>query len=286
MNYLLQIVAFDSWKEVNPLPATAIALWYELMAIWNKCGWIQEFTVPNTLLQVKAGLSRKEFDRARQILIQMGRVIYRKSNRVNQAGVYSIIPIVQKGQQEGQQEGQQQGQREEHTGDNKRGTLFKPNIKPKPKIETVADTSPATKSPEKILLEEYFRLFQAKIGEKPVINGAKDMTLLKKLLGSHSKERLSQLLIDFFASEDSWITDSGYTLGVFYIKLNALLVARVKIEREQAVTGAEECRCEDENGNKKGWYVVFDPEANNGNGANRVVVCACRKRKGGENHAG
>jgi hypothetical protein len=277
MNYLLEIVAFSEWKEVNPLPATAIALWYELMAICNKCGWIQEFTVSNGLLQIKAGLSRKEFDRARQILMYLGRITYRKSNRVNQAGIYSIIPIVQKGQQEGQQEGQRKGQQEEHTGGNERDTLFKPKLKPKLKNETVAGTPPTPKSPEKTLLDEYFKLFQAKFnGEKPVINGAKDMTLLKKLLGAHSKERLSQLLIDFFASEDPWIIDSGYTLGVFYVKLNKLLVARVNMEREQ-VESSGECKCD---GN--GWYVVFDPDANNGQGANKVVVCPCRKRKGGE----
>ncbi|SFR15357.1 hypothetical protein [Desulfoscipio geothermicus] len=129
MNYLSEIVAFTEWKEVNQLPASAIALWYELMAICNKTGWQQEFTVPNGLLQIKAGLSRKEFDRARQLLIQAGRINYKKSNRVNQAGKYEIIPFVQKGQQEGQQqgkqEGQQEGQRTAHSGGNERGTLFK-----------------------------------------------------------------------------------------------------------------------------------------------------------------
>lgn len=129
MNFLSEILAFTEWKEVNPLPASAIALWYELMAICNKTGWQQEFTVPNGLLQVKAGLSRKEFDRARHLLIQAGRITYKKSNRVNQAGRYEIISFVQKGQREGQQEGQQKGQREgqrlEHNGGNERGTLFK-----------------------------------------------------------------------------------------------------------------------------------------------------------------
>jgi hypothetical protein len=127
VNYLQQILAFHEWKDVNQLPASAIALWYELMAVCNKTGWKQEFTVPNGLLQIRAGLSRKEFEKARQTLIVLDRITYKKSNRPNEAGKYSIInfPIVQKGQREGQQEGQQEGQREEHTRDNERGTLFK-----------------------------------------------------------------------------------------------------------------------------------------------------------------
>lgn len=125
MNYLQEIVAFNEWKDVNPLPASAIALWFELMAICNKTGWQKEFTVPNGVLQSKAGLSRKEFERARQILIQIERIKYKKSGRVNQAGKYELIPIVQKVQQEGQQEGQQK----EHRRGNERGTLFKLKLK-------------------------------------------------------------------------------------------------------------------------------------------------------------
>lgn len=118
MNYLEQIVAFQRWKDVNPLPASAIALWYELMAACNKAGWPEEFTIQNAMLQATAGLSRKEFDRARQMLINLRRIHYGKSKRVNTAGNYTLIPfsIVQKGQQNGQQE----GHREEHRRDNKK----------------------------------------------------------------------------------------------------------------------------------------------------------------------
>lgn len=140
MNYLQEILAFSNWKEVNQMPATAIALWHELMAICNKCGWQNDFTVANGLLQIKSGLSRKEFDRARLILIQKGRIDYKKSgNKVNEAGRYIIIPFVQngqregqqanpfvqKGQQEGQQEGQREGQQTAHGKGNERDILFK-----------------------------------------------------------------------------------------------------------------------------------------------------------------
>ncbi|WP_051967832.1 DnaD domain protein [Brevibacillus thermoruber] len=136
MNYLEQIVAFSRWKEVNPLPDSAIALWYELMAVCNKAGWPQEFTVPNAVLQSYAGLSKKEFENARQLLISIGLINYKKSQRVNQAGKYSIIyfPIVQKGKQPGTREGIhteiqaeiQAGIQTEHSEVYGGGTLFKP----------------------------------------------------------------------------------------------------------------------------------------------------------------
>lgn len=142
MNYLAELLAFSEWKEVNPLPASAIVLWHELMAVCNKAGWLQEFTVANGLLQAKCGLSRKEFDHARSLLINFGLIKYKKSERVNQAGRYIIVPFVQKGQQkqnqpvdnipdcsksttEGITGGTQQGQRLAHTGDNAGDTLYK-----------------------------------------------------------------------------------------------------------------------------------------------------------------
>ena len=137
MNYLEQIVAFNGWKEVNPLPASAIALWHELMAVCNRAGWIREFTVANGRLQSGAGLSRKEFYNARQHLIDKKLIKYTKSNNRNQAGKYSInkidsIPIVQKGTRtelerntDGNSNGTQAGTRTEH----ERGSLFKPKHK-------------------------------------------------------------------------------------------------------------------------------------------------------------
>lgn len=104
MNYLREIVAFSEWKEVNPIPSSAIALWYELMSVDNRLGWKQEFTAPNEMLQLKAGLSRKQFDAARLVLIERGRIEYKKSGRANKAGTYRIIPIVQNGQQKVQQD--------------------------------------------------------------------------------------------------------------------------------------------------------------------------------------
>lgn len=109
MNYLAEIVAFNDWKELNPLPAAPIALWYELMAACNRSGWAQEFTVANAVLQARAGLSRKEFERARTLLVEAGRIVYTRSERVNQAGTYRLIPLAKKEAQKEQRRGPQAG---------------------------------------------------------------------------------------------------------------------------------------------------------------------------------
>lgn len=74
------------------------------------------------------------------------------------------------------------------------------------------------------LIDFYHDLFLEKFGVKPSINGAKDGAIFKKLLGTYSDEQLRELLKKFFASEDKFIKDSGYTVGVFKSVLNKLLI--------------------------------------------------------------
>lgn len=91
LNYIRELNAFYDWLESNPCSTGVIALWHALMAINNRTGWEKEFTVANMTLQLKTGLSRKQLERCRNFLIQKGRIRYEKSNRVNQAGKYSIV---------------------------------------------------------------------------------------------------------------------------------------------------------------------------------------------------
>jgi DnaD/phage-associated family protein len=183
MNYLQEIVAFNRWKEVNQIPATAIALWHELMSINNKCGWKKEFTVPNGVLQSYAGLSRKQLNHARNILIQNNLITYKKSSRVNQAGKYSIISIVQKGIQEGTQEGTQKGTQKEHEKGHERGTLIKHKLKHNKKDLSYARVIKLSQeyfmilSPkQQMILESYYE----DLGEKLVTEAMKRSHLENK----------------------------------------------------------------------------------------------------------
>lgn len=90
MNYITEINAFNDWLLSNPLPTGAIALWYQIMAINNKAGWADEFTIANLTLQSLTGLSRQGLDRARNLLIQKGLIEYQKGTS-NKAGKYKVI---------------------------------------------------------------------------------------------------------------------------------------------------------------------------------------------------
>jgi len=91
MNYLKELNAFDDWLEINPLEATTQTLWYRLMAIANKSGWPEWFTVANLTLQAKlGGVSKATLIKHRNILVQKRRIEYIGQGKQT-AGKYKII---------------------------------------------------------------------------------------------------------------------------------------------------------------------------------------------------
>lgn len=93
MNYLKEILAFYDYLLYNPVPTGEIALWYALMAINNRSGWRERFTVSNLILQQATSLSRSGLDSARNGLKQRGLIEYRPG-RANKPGEYRMIPFV------------------------------------------------------------------------------------------------------------------------------------------------------------------------------------------------
>jgi DnaD/phage-associated family protein len=93
MNYLREINAFYDWLETNSISSSAIALWHALMAINNKCGWITEFAVAISVLEVKTGLKRRTLERARNELEQKGRLTW-KTRKGNQSATYTIVSLI------------------------------------------------------------------------------------------------------------------------------------------------------------------------------------------------
>lgn len=92
MNYIAEINAFHEWLETHPIDATTQALWFHLMAIANKCGWPEWFTVANTTLQAKLRVDKKTVIRHRNILIREELIRYKKGlNR--QAGKYALLLV-------------------------------------------------------------------------------------------------------------------------------------------------------------------------------------------------
>ena len=93
MNYIAELNAFYDKLELNPLPTPCIALWHALMAIANKSGWQQEFTVATSVLMLKSGLNAKAVQRARNQLEQAGYISW-KSRGGNQSATYQMISRV------------------------------------------------------------------------------------------------------------------------------------------------------------------------------------------------
>ena len=90
MNYIQQLNAFHDIKTVNPLSSNAQCLYLNLLHINNKCNWITEFTVSNTMLGALTGIDRRTLDRVRNELVQKRYIKYKKGIG-NQAGKYLIV---------------------------------------------------------------------------------------------------------------------------------------------------------------------------------------------------
>nr|MDF9459386.1 DnaD domain protein [Bacillus pumilus] len=94
MNYLKEINGFMRWLETTELKPTTQALWFHLMDINNGCTWKEWFTVPNSRLYSRLGVSEKTMIEHRKILIEHGRIEYKP--RGTGAGSYHIISLENK----------------------------------------------------------------------------------------------------------------------------------------------------------------------------------------------
>jgi DnaD/phage-associated family protein len=92
MNYIKELNAFYDWLELNELSPSAINLWYALMHINNKAGWAETFTVAESVLCVKTGLTDRTLRKVRNELKQKGRIDF-VSRKGGKAPIYKIIPF-------------------------------------------------------------------------------------------------------------------------------------------------------------------------------------------------
>lgn len=90
MNYIKELNAFYDWLELNELSPSAINLWYALMHINNKAGWIETFTVAESVLCVKTGLTDRTLRKVRNELKQKGRIDF-TSRKGGRAPIYKVI---------------------------------------------------------------------------------------------------------------------------------------------------------------------------------------------------
>lgn len=91
MNYILQSRELDEQQFINPLPPGQYMLLRALIALNNKSGWLEEFTVALSVLESFSGLSRAGVQKARRSLVNKGYIEF-KSNGTK-AGSYKIFKI-------------------------------------------------------------------------------------------------------------------------------------------------------------------------------------------------
>ena len=95
MNYIQEINSFYTWLESHPIPKSAIALWHALMAVNNKTGWISDFTVSLSALELKTGMNKTEICKARAKLESEHRIKWVKRGG-NSCAVYTLLSFEDK----------------------------------------------------------------------------------------------------------------------------------------------------------------------------------------------
>lgn len=93
MNYLQEIIAFNTLVSALGLSPVEQALWHALMAMANTLHWPQEFSVRTTALLNHVNCDRRTLYRARERLVELGRIVI---NDDAESGIccYEIVPIV------------------------------------------------------------------------------------------------------------------------------------------------------------------------------------------------
>lgn len=93
MNYIKQLNELYTTLDYKPLTAEAISVYFILLQIANKTGWIDKFKVANTVLMSKCNLDKQKLTRARNKLISQGYILYSKGKNQVEAPIYSIVQL-------------------------------------------------------------------------------------------------------------------------------------------------------------------------------------------------
>ena len=93
INFILQLKAFDEMAAENLTPS-AIAIYYRLFHINNRCGWKEWFTESDFWLGRAVGIKRHETVlSAINLLKQKGFIDFERGNKRNQPTRYKIIML-------------------------------------------------------------------------------------------------------------------------------------------------------------------------------------------------
>ena len=92
MNYITQINSFYRIMQINPLSTDAQCLYHYLLNKNSELGWIECFSIANSIITGVIGIGARQLTRAKDELADKGYIAYKKGN-IKNAGVYKIIEI-------------------------------------------------------------------------------------------------------------------------------------------------------------------------------------------------
>jgi len=96
------------------------------------------------------------------------------------------------------------------------------------KEKGIINKEKGSNSDVKKFIDWWFEKFQKTFGEKYQVVGGKDGNIAKDLLHEYKFEKLASLGEAFFKSDDPFIINSSYSLGVFKSQINKLLTLKGK----------------------------------------------------------
>ena len=217
MDFIRQLNAFEDYLERNCLPDKEELFWRRIFRQANVLCWPEWFQCDNIRLAAKVGVTEKTLIELRNRLKQRGLIDYiqgkkGKPTRYKMTCLYknTVMDTVQTTVQ----------------------TTVEPTVEPtginkhKHKQKTNSESSDSP-TPTKITIDYYHEKFVSMFVHKPVISGGKDGALIKKLVSQYGIDKVLDLLDQFFASNDTFIQQSGYSIGAFYGQVNKLIAANV-----------------------------------------------------------
>lgn len=92
MNYLTEIKRFNEFLPTSGLTSSSIVLWYGLMYIFNRSGWIKVLEIPMNNIESQTRLSRYTISRERKRLCGLGLISYTRPDGCLH-GCYEILPL-------------------------------------------------------------------------------------------------------------------------------------------------------------------------------------------------
>lgn len=225
MNYIKQVNAFNELLQLNPLHPNSQCLYHILMHINNKCNWISEFTVSNTLLMSYTGLTLSTLQRSRNNLIQKGFITYKKGSG-NNAGTYKINLLYEFDQQSDQQNDQQVDQQSERQNDNKVTTLNKQKTKTKTETKIIKEKNKKEKNKKETEFDQLINQnFSDEELKKTIYDFIKMRKAIKKPLTTRGLELMIKKLYSLTTNVEEQIEILNNSImnnwqGVFPIKQN------------------------------------------------------------------